>query len=153
VQKKQQDIKLKGEDETAGPIDLPARNIGFYLPELEVYEIFAALDHNGDGSISQAEFIRGLKQHPWAASKLGMPSHIRQEDGTRTSYQLAFGTMDSDESKTIRFDELLVYCGHRRKGQSASPSSHGMHQQMHNAPGQMIALQYDKDKVQLTHTL
>ena len=87
---------------------------GFFLPKRDVEEIFAALDQNGDGSITQAEMIRGLKQHPWAASKLGMPSHIRQEDQTRNRYQLAFGSMDSDESKTIELDELLAFCGHGR---------------------------------------
>jgi len=96
---------------------------GFFLPKRDVEEIFAALDQNGDGSITQAEMIRGLKQHPWAASKLGMPSHIRQEDQTRNRYQLAFGSMDSDESKTIELDELLAYCGHGRRGEPAAPSS------------------------------
>ena len=100
-----------------------AGRVGFFLPQCDVEEIFAALDKNGDGSITQAEMIRGLKRHPWAASKLGMPSQIRQEDGTRNSYQLAFGSMDSDESKTIDLDELLMYCGHRRRGQASGPSS------------------------------
>ena len=36
-----------------------------------MYEIFAALDRNGDGLISHAEFIHGLKDNPWAAAKLG----------------------------------------------------------------------------------
>jgi len=92
----------------------PGRISGFFLPRRDVEKIFAALDKNGDGSITQAEMIRGLKQHPWAASKLGMPSHIRQEDQTRSCYQLAFGSMDSDESKTIELDELLAFCGHGR---------------------------------------
>jgi hypothetical protein len=31
----------------------------------------------------------------------GLPSDMKEEDGTRQSYQLAFGSMDHDESKTI----------------------------------------------------
>jgi hypothetical protein len=41
-----------------------ASSNGFYLPEDEVYEIFDALDANGDGEISHAEFIKGLKSNP-----------------------------------------------------------------------------------------
>ena len=49
----------------------------------EIQEIFSTLDKNGDGSITHAEFITGLKKHSWVAEKLGMPSNVRQEDGTR----------------------------------------------------------------------
>ena len=41
-----------------------ASSNGFYLPQDEVYEIFAALDANGDGEITHAEFIKGLKSNP-----------------------------------------------------------------------------------------
>lgn len=51
--------------------------------------------------LPKTEFIRGLKSNLEVARKLGMPTNIRAEDGTRESYQLAFGKMDADESKTI----------------------------------------------------
>ena len=41
-----------------------ASSNGFYLPQDEVYEIFEALDANGDGEITHAEFIKGLKSNP-----------------------------------------------------------------------------------------
>ena len=44
-------------------------------------------------SITHAEFIVGLKRNPHIAEKLGMPAHVRQEDGTRHQYQLSFGTV------------------------------------------------------------
>ena len=49
--------------------------------------MFDVLDVNKDGSITHAELIRGLKGNEWVAEKLGMPAHIRQEDGTRENYQ------------------------------------------------------------------
>ena len=102
----------------------------FFVPEHEVREIFAVLDKNGDGSITQIEFIRGLKANPGAAATLGLPSVIRAEDGSRTCYQLAFGRMDVDDSKTIDLEELLVYCGHSRRAGTTSLSSGHPQQQM-----------------------
>ena len=100
----------------------------FYLPEKEVHEIFSVLDKNGDGEISQAEFLKGLKAHPLLAAKLGMPFDICLDDADRNSYQLAFGKMDNDGSKSISMSELLRFCGHRNivepaEGQHLSPQS------------------------------
>ena len=44
----------------------------------EIQRIFSILDKNGDGNITHAEFISGLKKNVWVANKLGMPSNIRQ---------------------------------------------------------------------------
>ena len=66
-------------------------NAAHKLTALEVINIFKTLDTNGDGELSHAEFIKGLKDKPTIADKLGMPSDIHAEDGTRESYQLAFG--------------------------------------------------------------
>ena len=44
----------------------------------DIQKIFSTLDKNGDGSITNAEFIVGLKKHPWLADMMGMPSHVRQ---------------------------------------------------------------------------
>ena len=66
---------------------------------MEVVDIFKVLDLNGDGELSHAEFIRGLKANPMVAKRLGMPTDIRAEDGTRDNYQLAFGKIDNDGSK------------------------------------------------------
>jgi Ca2+-binding EF-hand superfamily protein len=99
----------------------------------ELKRIFDVLDINRDGSITHAEFLRGLKKNDWIAKKLGnivcsfrrffifkfvragLPADVRQEDGSRDSYQLAFGQMDNDDSKTIEcvfriafFHEKLV---------------------------------------------
>ena len=75
-------------------------------------QVFATLDTNQDGKLSHAEFIRGLKKHPEIANLMGMPASIQQEDGTRDKYQLAFGEMDADGSKSIELPELWHFFGH-----------------------------------------
>ena len=67
------------------------------------------LDANGDGSISQIEFIKGLRKNPILAQKLEMPSVIHQESESRTLFQQAFHEIDVDESKTISQDEFLAF--------------------------------------------
>ena len=83
------------------------------LTALELINIFKTLDANGDGEVSHVEFLKGLKKHPTIAEKLGMPTDIRAEDGTRDSYQLAFGQIDNNDSKSIDLTEvspLAVIC-------------------------------------------
>jgi len=82
----------------------------------EIEEIFETLDKNGDGSITHAEFIIGMKKNPWVAEKLGMPTNVRQEDGTRETYQLSFGKIDNDNSKSIEFKELCGFFGYYEDG-------------------------------------
>ena len=89
----------------------------------DIGEIFETLDKNGDGSITHAEFIVGLKKNPWVAEKLGMPSHVRQEDGSRESYQLSFGKIDKDSSKSIEFAELCAFFGFSGSGALLSDAS------------------------------
>lgn len=90
----------------------------------ELKEIFGLLDKDGDGSITHTECIIGLKKYGWIADKLGMPSNIRQEDGSRESYQVIFGRIDHDSSKTIEFEEvskrvLLLCCEEGGRVESA----------------------------------
>ena len=82
------------------------------LTLLEISRIFKILDRDGDGLVTHAEFIKGLKLHPAIASKLRMPAEIRAEDGTRESYQFHFAQMDIDGSRTISIFELLSFHGH-----------------------------------------
>ena len=79
------------------------------------------LDANGDGSISQIEFIKGLRKNPILAQKLEMPSVIHQESESRTLFQQAFHEIDVDESKTISQDEFLAFY----RPLSALPSGSG----------------------------
>jgi hypothetical protein len=52
--------------------------------------MFAHIDANGDGEISQIEFIRALRCDSALAERLGLPSCIRQEDGSRDLFALKY---------------------------------------------------------------
>jgi len=48
------------------------------LSSQELREIFRKMDSNGDGQISQIEFIKGLRHNPELAAQLDLPSSIHQ---------------------------------------------------------------------------
>jgi hypothetical protein len=52
--------------------------------------MFAHIDANGDGEISQIEFIRALRNDSALAQRLSLPSRIRQEDGSRDLFALKY---------------------------------------------------------------
>jgi len=98
----------------------------------ELAEIFKALDRNNDGRISHAEFITGLKRNPSIAERLGLPAHIQQEDGTRDTYQLFFGKIDLDDSKSLEFSELCRFYGVQRLDGSVVERQPAASQDEHN---------------------
>ena len=79
------------------------------LRRAELIRIFEALDKNENSEVSMAEFIKGLRQSEELAHKLGMPVVSHQEHESRTVFQLAYGDMDADSSKSISFDEFWSY--------------------------------------------
>lgn len=64
------------------PAKGPAGGLGkkHDLSALEVINIFKTLDINGDGEVSHAEFLKGLKANPTIAEKLGMCKRVEVED-------------------------------------------------------------------------
>ena len=79
------------------------------LSRAEADKIFKLLDVNGSGAISHPEMIKGLRQHPHIAFKLGLPSVIRQQDGSRERYQEVFSHMDPYDVKAIDRANFLRY--------------------------------------------
>jgi hypothetical protein len=71
------------------------------ISAVEVVTIFRKLDRQGNGEISIAEFISGLKASPDSAEKFGMPEEIRKESDARDTYELAFGKLDVQISKSV----------------------------------------------------
>jgi chromosome segregation ATPase len=55
-----------------------------------VAEAFALLDRNGDGSLSRAEVIKGLRAQPTVRALLGLGAVVRQEDGTRDAFEAVY---------------------------------------------------------------
>ena len=75
----------------------------------EAEEIFKRIDSNGNGEISQIEFIKALRQNEGLAKRLGLPSQIKQEEDSRRIFQLAYAEIDKDESKTIQIEEFVSF--------------------------------------------
>lgn len=77
-------------------------------------------------SITHAEFIVGLKRNPHIAEKLGMPAHVRQEDGTRRQYQLSFGTVTSSSWRALCFRVRACTLDTLARTDAPHPTLHAM---------------------------
>merc|ERR1719313_1902373 len=71
----------------------------------EARQVFEALDLNGDGKISRAEFIRTIRSSAEIAKVFDLPTTIRQEQG-REAFERAFQSMDSDGDRYITLEEV-----------------------------------------------
>ena len=68
---------------------------------------FRRIDTNGDGHLSRAEVIVACRTDAEVRALLGLPQHIRQEDGTREAFERVFQRFDVDDSKGIELDEFM----------------------------------------------
>jgi hypothetical protein len=68
---------------------------------MDVILDFKILDQNKDGEITAVEFIDGLRSNRQLASKFGLSDDILDEIGTRTKYELIFGSIDYNHSETV----------------------------------------------------
>ncbi|KOO52952.1 hypothetical protein Ctob_015688 [Chrysochromulina tobinii] len=68
---------------------------------------FRRIDTNGDGHLSRAEVIIACRTDAEVRALLGLPQHIRQEDGTREAFERVFQRFDVDDSKGIEMDEFM----------------------------------------------
>jgi hypothetical protein len=60
----------------------------------------------------QIEYIKALRKNETLADRLGLPCQIRQEQDSRKIFQLTYGDMDTDNSKTISLQEFVEYFTH-----------------------------------------
>ena len=72
----------------------------------DIAEAFSLIDANGDGVLSRAEVIKACRASERVRTLLGLPKNIRQEDGTRDSFEEVFQKFDADDSKSITLDEF-----------------------------------------------
>jgi hypothetical protein len=71
------------------------------MTAFEVIDCFIVLDQDRNGEISHAEFIQGLKSNSQLAQKFGLEQNFELEDVTKEKYDLVFGQIDNDASKSI----------------------------------------------------
>jgi hypothetical protein len=79
------------------------------LSAQEVRAMFDQMDSVGKGTLTHAELIKALKKYPDIARKLGFPTMVREEDGSRVIYQLLFGAIDRKDRKGLRFVLRVVF--------------------------------------------
>ena len=75
----------------------PASSMSAY----DVIESFITLDQDKDGQINNVEFIEGLKSNWQIAQKFGLDQNVVLDDVPREKYDLVFGQIDHDHSKSI----------------------------------------------------
>ena len=80
-----------------GPSAGPAKTMTAY----EVIDAFVTLDQDKDGQVTNTEFVDGLKANWQIAQKFGLEQNLVLEDVSREKYDLVFGQVDYDNSKTI----------------------------------------------------
>ena len=93
----------------------------------DIAEAFSLIDANGDGVLSRAEVIKACRASERVRTLLGLPKNIRQEDGTRDSFEEVFQKFDADDSKSITLDEFSGRLLKRTSPQAPAPTpSQGM---------------------------
>jgi hypothetical protein len=84
--------------------DAPSSHIG--CTPIDVILDFKILDQNKDGEITAVEFIDGLRSNRQLASKFGLSDDCMNDDGTRTKYELIFGSIDYNHSETVNVIQI-----------------------------------------------
>ncbi|KAH8057901.1 hypothetical protein JL722_6442 [Aureococcus anophagefferens] len=108
-----------GADAQAWP-DLP--NI-LDIPH-ELAEAFDFIDKDHNGALTRAEVIRACRRSAKVRDLLGLPEHIRQEDGTRDRFEEVFQALDVDDSKTINLLEFCALSGVLAEAHGGTPRRH-----------------------------
>jgi hypothetical protein len=82
------------------------RRLSFDGTEEQVRAFFDRIDRNGDQSISVQELILALRRDAEVASFLQLPQRVRQEDGSRDTFETFFQALDRDGSRDLDWDEF-----------------------------------------------
>ncbi|KAK3250534.1 hypothetical protein CYMTET_40093 [Cymbomonas tetramitiformis] len=85
------------------------------VTEDELRQIFEKIDRDGDGHINKHELIIALRKNKDICELLGLPSKIRQEDGSRDILETFFQLLDQDGSRTLEWEEFVELTRQRRE--------------------------------------
>jgi Ca2+-binding EF-hand superfamily protein len=76
-------------------------------PQLQA--VFKHTDKDNSGAINVRELLIALRKDTELQHLLHLPSHIRQEDGTRVAFERVFQAIDIDMDREITFEEFENY--------------------------------------------
>ena len=79
------------------------------LTEAYLRSIFNTVDKDGSGEINKRELIIALRNDAKVAQALRLPARIRQEDGTRDSFEAVFQAIDASDDNLVSWAEFLRY--------------------------------------------
>jgi hypothetical protein len=71
------------------------------MTPFEVIDSFIVLDVDRNGQLTHEEFIQGLKANRQIAEKFVLDQNVVLEDVSKEKYDLVFGQIDNDSTKTI----------------------------------------------------
>ena len=74
--------------------------------EDELINAFQVMDKNHDGVVNVREIIIALRQDEALANLLHLPSHIRQEDGSRDKLEEIFQQMDQKKDRLCFIEQF-----------------------------------------------
>lgn len=95
--------------------DVPTTNTGrsrkrmSNCDEAELRRIFEMCDASDDGAINKRELIKALRKHEEVAEFFRLPSHIRQEDGSRDAMEAFFQGADTNDDREMSWEELKAF--------------------------------------------
>jgi len=77
--------------------------------EAQLYQIFQDCDKEGNGLINKRELIKAVRRDPSTAEFFGLPSRIRQEDGSRDKMEELFQAMDQSGDAEVAWEEFQAF--------------------------------------------
>ena len=99
--------------------DLLAKNKPVGLPARE--DVFRIIDTNGDGVLSRVEIVTACRANPEVAKCLGLPQHIKPEDGSRDLFERIYQKMDVDGSKDVDLEDFKLFWSNHVDVKSSNP--------------------------------
>jgi hypothetical protein len=88
-----------------------AEGPGIKLQELR--DIFEECDRKKAGVVTKIDLIKACASNTRIADFFELPTHIRQEDGTRTKFEDKWREIDTSGDREISWAELLAYYKHK----------------------------------------
>lgn len=91
-------------------------------------KIFGLCDPHGIGTINKRSLIFTVRQNPEVAEFFGLPSIVRQEDGSRDRMERLFQSLDTNGDREITWMEFTRWYDHARRVDAGVRRASGCHE-------------------------